>query len=81
LGALDALRDANIRVPDDVALLGFDSMSQSSYTSPLLTRVDVYKREIRTIAIDILHQQIIGSSGSLAVKILTPTRLIARISA
>ncbi len=81
LGALDALREAHIRVPDDIALLGFDNVAQSSHTSPPLTTVDVYKREMGAIAIDILHRQIASPGGRLAVKTLTPTRLVERESA
>lgn len=81
LGALDALREANVRVPDDIALLSFDNVSQSSHTSPPLTTVDVYKREMGATAIDILHRQIIPPGERLVVKTMTPTRLIVRDSA
>ncbi len=81
LGALDALREARLRVPEDVALIGFDNVSQSSQTAPALTTVDVYKRELGTTAIDILHRQIIAPGESFATKTLTPTRLVIRASA
>jgi LacI family transcriptional regulator len=81
LGALEALREASIRVPNDVALLGFDNVAQSSHTSPPLTTVDVYKREMGAIAIDILHRQISTPDDRIAVKSLTPTRLVLRDSA
>ena len=81
LGALDALREAHIRIPDDVALIGFDNVSQSSHTAPPLTTVDVYKREMGATAMDVLHRQIIAPNERLAVKTLTPTRLVVRASA
>jgi LacI family transcriptional regulator len=81
LGALDALREANVRIPGDVALIGFDDVSQSSQTSPPLTTVDVYKRELGATAIDTLHRQIMAPNRGLAVKTLTPTRLVVRASA
>ncbi len=81
LGALDALREARVRVPEDLALIGFDNVAQSTHTSPPLTTVDVYKGELGVIAIDILHRQIIGTGERIAVKTLTPTRLIVRESA
>ena len=81
LGALEALREAHIRVPDDVALLSFDNVSQASHTSPPLTTVDVYKRELGSIAVDILHRQVSATDKRVPVKILTPTRLIVRTSA
>jgi DNA-binding LacI/PurR family transcriptional regulator len=81
LGALEALHEAHIRISDDVALLSFDNVAQSSHTSPPLTTVDVYKRELGVIAVDVLHRQIIASSDLLPVKTLTPTRLVVRASA
>jgi LacI family transcriptional regulator len=80
-GVLDALRESHILVPNDLALLSIDNISQSSHTTPPLTTVEVYKRELGTTAIDILHRQITASNQQNAVKILTPTRLIVRASA
>ncbi len=80
LGALEALREAHIRVPDDVALLSFDNVSQSSHTSPTLTTVDVNKREMGIIAVDTLQRQIMAPDERIAVKTLIPTRLIVRSS-
>lgn len=39
LGALDALKDAGLRVPDDIALVGFDDVSESEHATPSLTTV------------------------------------------
>ncbi len=38
-GALRAVREANLRVPDDIAVVGFDGLSASANTSPSLTTV------------------------------------------
>jgi LacI family transcriptional regulator len=80
-GVLDALRESHILVPDDLALLSFDNISQSSHTTPPLTTVEVYKRELGTTAVDILQHQITASGQQNGAKILTPTRLIVRASA
>ncbi|MEO8393375.1 MAG: LacI family DNA-binding transcriptional regulator [Chloroflexota bacterium] len=80
LGALDALREAHVRIPDDVALIGFDNVAQSSHTSPPLTTVDVYKREMGAAAIDVLHRQITSPNERFVVKTITPTQLIVRNS-
>jgi LacI family transcriptional regulator len=38
-GAMEALRDANWRVPDDIALVGFDDVAESALVTPGLTTV------------------------------------------
>jgi DNA-binding LacI/PurR family transcriptional regulator len=41
LGALQAVRAAGLRVPDDVALVGFDDLFFAAYASPPLTTIHV----------------------------------------
>ena len=39
IGAMRALRDAGLRVPDDVSVVGFDDMPLAAYVTPRLTTV------------------------------------------
>jgi DNA-binding LacI/PurR family transcriptional regulator len=38
-GVLQALRDAGLRAPDDVSVVGFDDVSVASWAAPALTTV------------------------------------------
>ncbi len=40
LGALRALREAGLRIPDDVSLVSFDNSELAQYTEPPLTTID-----------------------------------------
>jgi LacI family transcriptional regulator len=40
MGALRALRECGLRVPDDVSMVSFDNAEVSLYTDPALTTVD-----------------------------------------
>ena len=39
LGAMCAARDSNVSIPDGIAIVGFDNVSQSAFTTPPLTTV------------------------------------------
>jgi DNA-binding LacI/PurR family transcriptional regulator len=39
LGAIRALRDAGLRVPEDVSIVGFDDVPEAAYFDPPLTTV------------------------------------------
>jgi len=56
IGALSALRDEGIQVPEDIALAGFDDVPIASYLTPTLTSVQVGIHNLGVLAIDtVLH--------------------------
>ncbi|AKU17544.1 LacI family DNA-binding transcriptional regulator [Luteipulveratus mongoliensis] len=57
LGALFALHQLGVRVPDDVAVMGWDDIVESSFAVPTLTSVAVPKTAVADAALDqLLHQ-------------------------
>ncbi len=58
IGVMDAFHELNIRVPEDIALAGFDNIELSVYCSPKLTTIAVdrfkWGREITKSLIDVL---------------------------
>src|SRR4029078_1166199 len=46
LGALEALRGRGIRVPEDVAVVGFDDIDEASFATPPLTTVRQSPRQL-----------------------------------
>ncbi len=54
LGALHALGEAGLRVPDDVAVVGFDDIEEGMYSTPSLTSVSPDKAAIARLALDLL---------------------------
>ncbi|MFD3405331.1 LacI family DNA-binding transcriptional regulator [Kribbella sp. NPDC058693] len=60
LGALRVLSQRGIRVPDDVAVAGFDNIDEASYSTPSLTTVDPGRAEIAQRAVDLLVRRMAG---------------------
>lgn len=58
LGAVHGLQQAGLRVPEDVAVIGFDDLDDGQYATPTLTTVDAGRREIAELAVDALVNRI-----------------------
>lgn len=63
LGAVRALTARGIRIPDDVAVAGFDNIDEASYSSPTLTTVDPNRVHIARTAVDLLVQRMAGDDS------------------
>ena len=60
IGAIRALNDANLRVPEDVSVVGFDDIQLAAYHNPRLTTVRQPLREMGATAARILLQRLQG---------------------
>jgi DNA-binding LacI/PurR family transcriptional regulator/anti-anti-sigma regulatory factor len=79
VGALEVVREAGYRVPDDVAIVGFDDVAQAQTADPPLTTVRQRFDLLASIAIDRLMAQI--SDRSIDPRpIYAATALITRRS-
>jgi len=74
-----ALRSLELRVPEDVSVVGFDDMESGSEEEPVLTTVRQPFADIGHIAVRTLLQRIEEPNGP-ALQILLPTELIERRS-
>jgi LacI family transcriptional regulator len=78
-GAMRALRDANLRVPEDVAIIGFDDIPTSSRTDPPLTTIRQSANSMGALAVEMLID-IISRRESKTRHIILPTELVIRSS-
>ncbi len=58
IGAIRALRDMNLRVPEDVSVIGFDDIKAAAFTLPRLTTINQPLEEIGRIATQSLLNRI-----------------------
>lgn len=77
VGAMRALQEHNFKIPEDVAVVGFDDIAVASFTIPALTTV----RQNTTLAGELLVDNLIALiNGEGAGTTLIPTTLIVRKS-
>jgi DNA-binding LacI/PurR family transcriptional regulator len=76
-GALVGLLGMGIRVPEQVAVIGYDNTHESSQTSPPLTTIDPDKKALAATVLDLLIERIDGYDGPPRV-IESPYRLVRR---
>jgi LacI family transcriptional regulator len=79
IGAMRALREASLRVPEDVAIVGFDDLPQSARTEPPLTTVRQPTYRLGATTVDSLLD-LIEYPDSSPRRIVLPTELVVRAS-
>lgn len=77
LGALNALFDAGLRVPEDVAVVGHDDVAFASYRNVALTTMHQSRYEMGRLGIQLLTERITRGEGEPR-EVILPTRLIVR---
>ena len=79
VGVINACNKANIKVPEDMSVIGFDNTLLSSITHPKITTVDLNMKEIgKTAAMELIHM--IKEKRITNKKILYDTKLVIRES-
>lgn len=78
LGALQAAKAASVRVPEDLALVGFDDIPLAQFTSPALTTVHLPARELGAAAARMVIDMV--QTSTHPESILFGTQLVVRES-
>jgi LacI family transcriptional regulator len=80
LGCYDAANYFNVKIPDDISLIGFDDIFMSKYINPSLTTVRVQIEEVGKRAAGLLIERLNNPNGKAHSLIKIPTELIIRNS-
>jgi LacI family transcriptional regulator len=81
IGALDVIHAAGLRVPDDIALVGFDDVDVATMVTPPLTTVRNPAYEIGASAGDLLLSRMNGEYSGSARTVTLPCPFVDRASA
>jgi LacI family transcriptional regulator len=79
IGALRALKDAKLQVPEQVKVVGFDNIDHTEFVSPRLTSISVDKSALGTSAVDVLIQ-LFKDNDFKELNRQAPTQLVIRES-
>ncbi|CAL9657795.1 LacI family DNA-binding transcriptional regulator [Streptomyces sp. enrichment culture] len=66
LGALRALHEHGVRVPEEVAVIGFDDVEAGRYSVPTLSTVAPDKAAVARVAVALLQRRMDEAAGSTA---------------
>lgn len=81
IGALSAAQEVGVRVPEDVALVGFDNIPETTRTFPKLTTVAQYPVDLGRQLATALFERIEGVEAGPGRRFEIPCKLIIRESA
>ena len=59
-GAMEAIKEACLRIPEDIAIVSIDDVAESAYTRPPLTCFHIPRADIGQLAMQKLHRLIRG---------------------
>lgn len=76
-GVMDAVRNADLRIPDDISIVGFDDIPDAQWTHPPLTTVRQPMREMGRCATRMLLESI-ANPDAPRQRIELPTELVVR---
>ncbi|TKC92691.1 LacI family transcriptional regulator [Trinickia terrae] len=79
-GVIAAVREAGLRVPDDVSVIGFDDIPMAAQVHPALTTVRQPFQQMARAAVNTLLASIAGTEAP-AARITLPAELVVRASA
>jgi LacI family transcriptional regulator len=78
-GCVRSIKQAGLRIPHDIAVVGFDDVDMSSHMEPRLTTVRVFKEEMGKLAVQRIAD-IIDSKSKSVVTTHVPVELVVRDS-
>lgn len=72
IGALRALTEAGVRVPADVAVIGFDNIDATRFSVPSLSSIDPGRDDIAEIAMEMLLERILEKGERMPPRRIKP---------
>ena len=79
-GAMEAIKDRSLRIPQDVAIVGYDNTRMSSLVEPKLTTVEIFLHKMGVYGARLLFDIMEGEEEQEPKTILLQTKMKIRKS-
>ncbi len=79
-GVIKALREHDIKIPDDMSIVAFDDLPASAVMHPPLTTIRVQKKTMGELAVQLLSRRVENGKDATPIKIQVGGQLIVRSS-
>ncbi|NDJ62186.1 MAG: substrate-binding domain-containing protein, partial [Chloroflexi bacterium] len=76
-GAQRAIREAKLRIPEDIAMVGFDDIPEAAIAEPPLTTIHQPIETLGFMAVELLQEAINQNHGVVESRVL-PVELVVR---
>ncbi|PMC33862.1 transcriptional regulator [Bacillus sp. UMB0899] len=78
IGAMRALHEANINIPQDLSIIGFNDIEAAEFLNPPLSTVRIHTDEMGKTAVKLLYDRLKGRE--IPIKAVLSTKLVIRES-
>jgi LacI family transcriptional regulator len=79
IGAIRALHEAGIKVPEDISVISFDDIEAAAFLNPPLSTVKVQTEEMGKTAVKLLYDRL-KNEREIPLRVTLPTKLVLRDS-
>jgi len=80
VGAMRAIEESGVKVPEDISIIGMDNIEITSRVRPKLSTVSIAQSEIGRIAAELIFRRLKGEETKPSVRLIFEPRLIVRES-
>lgn len=78
IGAIQAIKEKGLRVPEDISVIGFDDIQSAAFQSPGLTTIRQPLRKMGLVAAETLLRRIAGTGKDIPPVIRVEPQLVVR---
>ena len=80
IGAIEAIKEKGLRIPEDIAVFGFSNSKRSRYMNPSVSTINQFPEKIGETAAELLFEQILNSKHAQVREEVVNCELIIRES-